>query len=522
MLREFTHRTIPKNLAELIDDILDGRSTLGEKAALTFGIKMYFQHTTDPAYSKWAATVATPTLLEKRTGAMLKQLEIQIWSELMDGLLTANACEDYLELSSEAVAKFDNDPVFLSEYQNAEAWSLQRKKILEMQVEDGQMSPVTMGTTLSNGGFYPVSYPWMTDDLLIRDDDFLTKVQGEFRGASTNCTVMRSTIRDVHFENGVELESEFDVLGVFASRDIKEGETTLVDKTIACVLNTAARCPTCCGPMPKDEGNLSRNSCCNKSYCSQVCSDTALKEFHRVECGREDNLESYHTEACNATETTDFALEHILFQRIIANAIADNASHPLKTSFLQRLTPSYSTEHLAILNWKDHIVAPTNIVMALGIDVFKNQDYDTWVLQTIRHRLQNNKHGVIFSNPNSSPPKTIQQLAPRRKEIIGSSLSPLYSMHNHSCDPNVTWEFMNGEGYDGNADVDGRCSTIRMFANRDIKQGEEMTITYILPLNIGRGERNEKLLTWLGGECRCERCLVEKEDEESSEVVAAS
>lgn len=512
VLGKYKNSSIPMDLVELMNIALKGRVTLGEKAILTFGIKMYFQHTTDPAYAKWAQTVATPTLLENRAVAMLKRLEVQIWSELMDSLLACNACSDYVELSSEAVLKFENDPVFLSEYKNAEAWSKQRKEILEIQVEEGNMSPVTMNTTLSNGGYYPVPYPWMTEDLLIRDDECLAMLQKEFRMASPNSMVTRSMIRNTQFENGVELETEFDVFGVFASRNIMASETTLVDQTIACALNTTTRCPTCCGPMPViyQENLPVTIPCCEKIYCSQTCAETAITKFHGPECGREKYLEEYYTEACKSTETTDFAIEHTLFLRIISNALTESASHPLKTSTLQRLTPSYSTEHLTIFNWMDHIVTPTNILTALNIDVFKNLDYDTWVLQTIRHRLQNNKHGVIFSSETNA--------LGEKNNIVGSSMSPLYSMHNHSCTPNLTWEFLSGEASrHGDIKGDGRCSTLRMFANRDIERGEELTITYILPLDIDRAERNEKLLSWLGGECRCERCLKEKKAEEGRE-----
>ena len=54
-----------------------------------------------------------------------------------------------------------------------------------------------MHSTLYNGGVFPVAYPWMTEDLVTREDTCFEQVQKEFKLESNNCVVARSTIRSV-------------------------------------------------------------------------------------------------------------------------------------------------------------------------------------------------------------------------------------------------------------------------------------------------------------------------------------
>ncbi|CAN0896976.1 Histone-lysine N-methyltransferase ATXR2 [Linum grandiflorum] len=83
----------------------------------------------------------------------------------------------------------------------------------------------------------------------------------------------------------------------------------------------------------------------------------------------------------------------------------------------------------------------------------------------------------------------------------GTAFYPIQSCMNHSCRPNAR-AFKRDEDRDGVATI---------LANRAIRKGEEITISYVeeeLPLAERRA-----LLADYGFECRCDRCL-EEEDEE--------
>ncbi|KAI9641436.1 hypothetical protein NHQ30_010243 [Ciborinia camelliae] len=453
----------------LVEAALRNDSILATDAYKAYSQKIYQLHQTHPAWIPRKAQVATPASLHALVTVLLQRLELQIWSELMEGLMASNCCADYLAVSKDAVAKFPDDQVFPSEVTNAESWFEQRQSILQGYVDEEEMTTEAMATTLCNGGVYPTAYPWMTEDLVTRSDQLLEKVAAEFASASSNCVVSKSTIR---LASSAEEISEVDVLGVVATRDILAQETVLIDPTLAAVVDSVDRCPACCGPLPL---NKVENPCCKTSYCSASCSQRALDGYHSVVCGKDLNFLS--EASASSSNTTESSIGSNLLLRVLAISIKENAAHPLETSLISRLTPAYNPNdpQLIAFNFKDHIITPIRILRELGINVFTNSMYDTWVLHTIHCRLQNNKHGQTFD------------------DIRGTAISPLYSMFNHSCDPSVDWRH------------DDENSTVTMFAERDIQKGEEMFISY-----IGKGgdlkERQGKLLPWFGMECACLKC----------------
>ena len=84
----------------------------GKDALNTFSEKVYALHVNNPA---WAVHVDTEEKLKDRTVGMLRRLEVQCWTELMEGLMAANCSKDYLDMSNEAVLRFPDDEVFPSE-----------------------------------------------------------------------------------------------------------------------------------------------------------------------------------------------------------------------------------------------------------------------------------------------------------------------------------------------------------------------------------------------------------------------
>lgn len=456
----------------LVEAALENSTALGDKAILTFGMKIWYLHMTDSAWGQWKSAISTAELLKTRVMDVLKKFELQIWTELMEGLIASNACKDYIQLSQEAVAKFPSDEIFPSELANAQSWFKQREDILEAQHISGAMSSDAMHSTLENGGVFPTAYPWMTEDLVTREDICIQQVQKEFRLASENCTVTRSTIRNVLFDG--ESSTERDVLGVVAIKSIGLNETVLIDSTVAGVICSIGRCSTCCGGLT---GSVT-NSCCGILYCSEACSQIALHTFHPPLCRREFTF--LYDAAKSAKVSADFSLDSLLLLRVLAIAIHGGARHPLETSLLSRLTPAYDINHLIVFNLGDHIITPIRILQELGIDVFSNAAYDTWVIHTIRCRLQNNKHSQTLD------------------DHLGTAVHPLYSMFNHSCAPNVGWEHERNN------------STLRLFAEREIAEGEELFISYVKPLDMGRAERQQALMPWLGMDCECESCREER------------
>lgn len=80
----------------------------------------------------------------------------------------------------------------------------------------------------------------------------------------------------------------------------------------------------------------------------------------------------------------------------------------------------------------------------------------------------------------------------------GSALYLLASMFNHSCDPNVDVTFPENS------------ATAAFVANRDVRAGEQLSITYI-DVDAGVQQRRQQLHWAYGFSCECRRCSRELE-----------
>lgn len=217
-----------------------------------------------------------------------------------------------------------------------------------------------------------------------------------------------------------------------------------------------------------------------------------MSTFHPSVCGKD--FDWLFEKAKLATATTDFSLDALLLLRVLSQTLSDaeKEGHPLKSKVMVRLTPAYNftVPNLIIFNFQDHVLTPLLILSTLGIDIFASPNYDTWVLHTIKCRLQNNKHGQTLGN------------------WPGTSISGLYSMLNHSCDPNVDWRH------------ESSSCAVTLFATRDVGVGEELCISYIGQEGneMGVVERRRKLMGWFGMDCGCGKCVREaKEAEDKAE-----
>jgi len=163
---------------------------------------------------------------------------------------------------------------------------------------------------------------------------------------------------------------------------------------------------------------------------------------------------------------------------MLAVIIQSGAADPLLAPTIRYLKPQYRLRRPMYFNYHANIVVPFRILESLGVDIFSDARFDTWVLHTIVLRLNNNQHGGDFGRGD----KTM-------------ALSPLYSLFNHSCAPNVVYR-----------NVDGG-TTVEMVAERNIGIGEELCISYMS--DVGRRPRAERqalMEAWIGGECQCDRC----------------
>ncbi|KAF8889109.1 SET domain-containing protein [Infundibulicybe gibba] len=88
-------------------------------------------------------------------------------------------------------------------------------------------------------------------------------------------------------------------------------------------------------------------------------------------------------------------------------------------------------------------------------------------------------------------------------------LYPLHSHLNHSCSPNISVRHL---------DERTALSRITMIAIRDVREGEELLVTYVDP-KTGYKERQKKLVDWGFGKCVCPRCVDESQSQAAEQPV---
>lgn len=87
---------------------------------------------------------------------------------------------------------------------------------------------------------------------------------------------------------------------------------------------------------------------------------------------------------------------------------------------------------------------------------------------------------------------------------IGEGVYPSAALLNHSCHPNCILRYIMGTPHDVNK-IKYHPPILQIIACRDIKEGEELTHSYV-DLALTTLERKSRLLKTHGFECNCARC----------------
>lgn len=323
---------------------------------------------------------------------------------------------------------------------------------------------------LKDGGVYTVDYPWVPDYQVARLPDVVEMINEELK---------RNTTPPACYVNSSSLisDTQHDMLGMFAARDTRQGECILVDRTATgiCSSPQPKSCENCCSPL---NGSARQSSCCEVLYCSSECQILAMTSYHKPLCGKD---LQWLIEMASGCQHNASPLRPLLMLRCLATCIHAGVDRsPLDHPLIARLQPLANRDHLDVFTLKDSIVTPIKILQQLGVDVYANQNFDTFVLHTIWTRLANNKAGAVDA----------------RLGYV-DVIAPFLPLFNHSCDPNIEWR------------RDFSSTTVKFFALKDIPKNEELFSCYLALDSIPVTERIERLWPWFEGPCRCARCANE-------------
>lgn len=297
-------------------------------------------------------------------------------------------------------------------------------------------------------------------------------------------------------------------LGLFATEDIAPYETVLHERSILAANNRLydVLCDACSATLPSTSPNApplpSCPDCEDTFFCSTACQSLALTLYHPAVCNKTD----FDILAKDPSpEAAASALYLALLGRAFAMSVTQDI-HPLdrpETKFLWGdFSPAGSAARTLPFTFHDHILAPLHMLEKMDIDPFANpQLCDTWVINTLYAKFRGTASARFSTDP-------------RRKGPEVCAVHPMWCLANHSCTPNVRWEWggeirfwARGGGEvvrwgEGEGDKEGRWEG-------GIRKGEEV-LNHYCDVDLPVQERREWAMGALGGSCMCERCVWEE------------
>ena len=388
-----------------------------------------------------------------------------------------------LQICQGAKTSYPDDKYFQEEFRVYKRQFEKARKSTRIQGLDAKEA----NRQLTQGRIFLRQYPFVPAEYLRRSESLINGIKVEFVNASSNCKLAGHQASNIRNANSRPPDS----YGVFASSNLAAGDLLFVDPTM---IGTASTLPTsneliceaCCGTISPDAKGYRVAECCSAIYCSRQCQTRALASYHKVLCNQDF---TWLIEASKpANHSSHPGLDGRAWLRVLSLCVQSDC-HPLEHPLLARLTPQYESTVVNRWSFKWNVEIPIKILRQLGIDVWADQRFDTWILQTVWARLINNRNVKIYKG----------------RAVYG--VNPLFSFFNHSCEPNATWETNTDDSVGG--------TTVNVEAIRPIKKDEEVLISYCYDAggdavtSLAKDERRKLLMPWLGGDCECSKCLRE-------------
>ncbi|KAF2205869.1 hypothetical protein GQ43DRAFT_476971 [Delitschia confertaspora ATCC 74209] len=306
-------------------------------------------------------------------------------------------------------------------------------------------------------------------------------------------------------------------LGVFAKEDLAPGEEILKEKSILTAVGRLhdSFCDACSASLPnsRDEGKESPIPCeeCDEVFfCSPQCHELSSL-YHPALCDV-----SFDLSGVPAKEAAD-SLYSLLLLRALAMAETQDM-HPLdlkEVKFIwgdyhgldlpkvwktdsdgQLADPFGGVPQTLPFSFEANILRPLHMLEKMDINIFEQSPrYSFWVFNTLYSKFRGTA--------------SARQGLDGRPEV--GAVHPLWCLANHSCDPNVRWEWQGSIRFwvrEKLVEWEGRPETERP----GLKEGEEV-LSHYCDVRLPVRERREWAVGALGGNCMCRRCVWEEAKE---------
>jgi hypothetical protein len=176
-------------------------------------------------------------------------------------------------------------------------------------------------------------------------------------------------------------------------------------------------------------------------------------------------------------------IDHIILCHLLSGVLVHAAKPEIWASMLE-LYPA-STLYANTGQLAKHITAYHQLLAVLPLSLVDACTTD--MMRAVQSRDLPNSFGI-------------RSLEDAGAEIFGYGIWPEASYWNHSCEPNIQKRRV------------GRAWEFRL--ERDVKQGDELSITYLGGDEkiLGVEERRKRLMATWGFECMCRKCMSEAEE----------
>ena len=345
-------------------------------------------------------------------------------------------------------------------------------------------------------------YPWNAHEPDRYGDAHITALNSQLRAVAPKC-VVKAVNLPILSDDGGPCSGTTKQLGIFADADIEPGEVVLYESSILAANNRLhdPLCDACSGELSSNvmAERFACEECDDTVFCSQACYDGAMASYHPPVCGKD--IEAVGRDV-DPKEAAD-ALYFLLAGRTMALS-KTRGIHPLdldETNFLWGEWSSSQGSTTALpFSFTYNILYPIHMLEKMDLDIYAAlPSYDFWIINTLYAKFRGVASGRV--NPRNGRPEVC-------------AVHPLWCLANHSCAPNVRWEwgaeikFWARQGdevvrWDERAsDEDGQ-----RWAG-GIKKGEEI-LNHYCDIELDVQARREWASGALGGVCMCKRCVWE-------------